>query len=1210
MIDYTINARYDRREGLVVWISDGDGRSLGLAELDDNVLPHRIHEFLAHRSFRRNIPVTVAQNSTIVEARVTGAALTPFGADKLLSVVADYVRGDLLATRAQRETIGDDLRWLAHLHQGIEQRVRSGAVSIAPLVSDGQTMAVFRVVWDRDFTGFYGSMIDAAPHGMRIPDEECVSQLADAVAKRILGLQGLKEKALQPLTASLVTGKPLPRSKESMVHKLPDWFDRHHAEPVELVIVVDEDNPHPPVFNTTGVSNNVGSFYARCVEEETMRDELADLGTCSTGAPAALALIQGAGRWPAAQAAHADFYASVFPRLDDRGTMQLAETWTSGNTTVTSTPRPLEELEDLVGPVVRVSLKARVGDDPALKEVVPGHFTSTQREQIAEDLAEIISLAPVLGRGEHGHLLGQLEDDGRLVFAESEQQKLGLGQAIQHRQHPYEMHLTLQELSEFLDGDVQRLGGAGFHVMVPSIWTKSMVQIRAEVSSSCSPKGILDANSLVNFNWRMAVGGREISEEEMKQLITATGSVVQLREGWVCLDQRSLRAARAALARTWRESHKEQLGRASADDQNSLDISLALKSLRGDNTLSIARMQQLTSGGDDAVWSNISVDFDTDDISRILGGTGIQTEQLDILDPLEDVQADLRDYQSDGVAWMQWMSDRGMGVILADDMGLGKTLQVLTLTAADARADAQRFAGTVAPLNWQIPDVGEMEKYGRFLPPGMAPPENGVRFRAYSTAAEMTAAHLSDVFRLPPSATATGQLVPGGVDADTGLAPGRHTLRQPTLVVAPAAVVDTWRNEIGKFLPDYTVHVQRGPNRPKGRELAEIVARHDFTIISYATLRHDSGSLSQVFFERLVVDEAQNVKNPKTGAWRAVNRVQRRHTIAVTGTPVENSVMDLWSVMELIVPGYLGDKDTFRTSIANPVSRDPNCDEASLLQRLTGPFILRREKNELDLGLGEKVVRKVKVSLTGEQAALYEHVCEKYTSLLDGGVPAQARSTLIFAFLTELQQVCNHPAMYLRDGSGLKNRGAFRSGKFEALQDIVTLCRDQKRRMLVFTRFVAFGEMIAEFLGGQFGSPVPFYHGSLSPAQRSTMVEQFQSEQGPPAMVISIKAGGTGVTLTKASVVVHMDRWWNPAVENQATDRAHRIGQTDKVDVFAMMCTGTMEERVDLLLDAKTMIADATVKSRGAQLAALSNEDLRELVTLRGGSGHKEMEEQ
>jgi hypothetical protein len=416
----------------------------------------------------------------------------------------------------------------------------------------------------------------------------------------------------------------------------------------------------------------------------------------------------------------------------------------------------------------------------------------------------------------------------------------------------------------------------------------------------------------------------------------------------------------------------------------------------------------------------------------------------------------------------------------------------------------------------------------------------------------------------------------------------------PHLVVCPLSVVHNWESEAARFTPTLRVVVHHGADRALDDP---DLAGADIVITTYGLLPRDLAHLGEIEWSTVVLDEAQMIKNPATHAARAARRLRAGQKIALTGTPVENRLAELWSILETVNPGMLGSREQFRHRFAKPIERNGDAEATARLRRLTQPFVLRRSKADRQLvpDLPDKIEQVAWAGLTREQAVLYQHVVDQL--LTDAATTSgMKRRGLVLAALTRLKQICNHPAHALGDGSRLGGR----SGKLARYDELVDELLDVGERALVFTQFRQMGELLRRHAAERLQLRVPFLHGGVSRTRRDAMVADFQARLGPPLLLVSLKAGGTGLNLTAAGQVIHYDRWWNPAVEDQATDRAWRIGQSRTVVVHKLVCEGTVEERIAALIDEKRALADAVVGSGEAWLSELSTAELRELVRLDG----------
>jgi superfamily II DNA or RNA helicase len=457
--------------------------------------------------------------------------------------------------------------------------------------------------------------------------------------------------------------------------------------------------------------------------------------------------------------------------------------------------------------------------------------------------------------------------------------------------------------------------------------------------------------------------------------------------------------------------------------------------------------------------------------------------------------------------------------------------------------------------------------------------------------------------------TGMGQIGLGGVLADDmGLGKGIQLIAyllsrsdpRPTLVVCPTSVVGNWQRELRRFAPDLAVTRWHGVERPVAADQASGVV-----LTTYGTLRRDIDVLAAVDWGVVALDEAQHVKNPQTAAARAVRRLRSKQTVALTGTPLENRLAELWALLDATNPGLLGSQAAFGRRFVTPVERQHDPAAATRLRRLVAPFLLRREKTDPAVisDLPPKIERNVVCPLTHEQASLYADTVERALASLRDATRMERRGRVL-ALLTHLKQICNHPAQFLAEKAP---ELVGRSGKFAALREIVGEVTDAGDRVLVFSQYVQMGRLLVAQLQADLGVDVPFLHGGTTARGRERLVEAFQAGEpgypgdpsgAPPVLLVSLRAGGTGVNLTAATHVVHYDRWWNPAVEDQATDRVHRIGQRRTVEVHKLVTAGTVEERIDELLTAKRALTDRVIGAGESWITDLGDHELRELVAL------------
>lgn len=645
--------------------------------------------------------------------------------------------------------------------------------------------------------------------------------------------------------------------------------------------------------------------------------------------------------------------------------------------------------------------------------------------------------------------------------------------------------LPTASVLDLIERGIPALTAADITVLLPREWTSVAASLSLQVRSPALPntgvEGGVGMPAVLSYDWRLALGDVELTEEELDRLSNASAELVRLRGQWVRADPRAIAAAVA------------YMGKNPAPPEPTLGDTVAL-----------------LAGGDDPNLPPIEVAGSGWAVDLLRGD--VQPEPVAMP---ADFHGVLRPYQQRGVDWLAFMTAAGLGAVLADDMGLGKTVQLLGLLAAERERD-----------------------------------------------------------------------LPG-----------------TTLLIAPMSVIGNWQREAARFAPGLRVVVQHGSGRAAGDALVAGAADADLVITTYALCAKDIGTLSRIAWRRVVLDEAQHVKNPTTAAAKAVRRLPARHRLALTGTPVENRLSELWAALDVVNPGILGSLHQFHARYAVPIEREGDADALAALRRRTAPFILRRVKTDRSIiaDLPEKFEMTVRANLTREQAALYRSVVDDSIARIAESDGAE-RKGLVLATLTRLKQVCNHPAHFLDDGSPVVRRGTHRSGKLELLDDILDAALAEGEKALLFTQFRQFGDLVVDYLRARYDDAVPFLHGGVARKRRDAMVERFQKPDGPSIMMLSLKAGGTGLNLTAANHVVHLDRWWNPAVENQATDRAFRIGQGRDVQVRKLVCVGTIEERIDELLERKQGLADDVVGVGERWITEMDDAELKEIFALSDGA--------
>ena len=601
-------------------------------------------------------------------------------------------------------------------------------------------------------------------------------------------------------------------------------------------------------------------------------------------------------------------------------------------------------------------------------------------------------------------------------------------------------------------------------------------------------------DTLLKFDWKMSVGGIEMTPQQFQDLVTRQRPLVKLGGRWIEVDP--LQAHRAA----------EVLGQTPEGEVTLGQAFTAAFRLTGQKP------------GDAANGNGPSVQLSGSDwVARLLEQS--PTASREELPQPAGLGGTLRPYQLRGFQWLAFLRKLGLGGCLADDMGLGKTIQTISLM------------------------LHEKE---------------------------------------------------------------HKIARAPTLLFAPTSVVGNWHREMRRFGPDLKVHVHQGPERLHGPDFTAAARDADVVLTSYALAHRDVEDLRSVSWHRIALDEAQKVKNPAAAGSKAIRSLGAPHRVALTGTPIENHLTELWSLMDLLNPGLLGGRKEFRDRFANAIEKQKDQQAAERLKRMIKPFVLRRTKSDPEIAgdLPEKMEMKVYCPLTGEQAAIYQRLTADMLGQIDQATGIRRRG-LILAILTRLKQVCDHPAL-LEDSATRGSVEPSRSGKCERLLEMLEEVRDEGESALVFSQYREMGDALKPMIERELGVKVHFLHGGVPQPKREEMVQEFQEtaveKDGRPAVpqvfVLSLRAGGLGLNLTAARHVFHFDRWWNPAVENQATDRAHRIGQTKSVQVHKFVTLGTVEERIDKLLEDKRALAENIVGTGDDWLTDLSTQELREYLAL------------
>lgn len=719
--------------------------------------------------------------------------------------------------------------------------------------------------------------------------------------------------------------------------------------------------------------------------------------------------------------------------------------------------------------------------------------------------------------------------------------------------NPTGLDLDTNDAYAFLSEFMPLLDESGVKVLAPDWWGQPASRLGARLlidseDLPASPLSLTDAqashfglSSLVRYQWQLAVGDQPLSIDSFQSLAQRGTPLVRIGGRWV-------------------EIRRE-------------DLEQGVRYLRenpgGETTLLEAlRLAQGPAGKESGI-QVLGVDS-RGWVAEIFGPTDA-SERIDLLTQPTRFQGTLRPYQLAGLSWLAFLDRFGLGACLADDMGLGKTIQLIAL------------------LQHERERCPEGERVG------------------------------------------------------------------PTLLIAPMSVLGNWHRELTRFAPELSVQIHHGLDRPQGDAFDRTIATSDVVVTTYALATRDRDTLARTEWRRVVLDEAQHIKNPPTKQTAAIRSLLARHRVALTGTPVENRLSELWSIMEFCTPGYLGTAGDFQRRFAVPIERHRNRDRAERLKSLVRPFVLRRLKTDPKVitDLPSLVEMRQHVPLTNEQATLYDSVVEEMLRRVDRAEGIRRRG-LVLSALVKLKQICNHPAHYLREvldeASGRARTGAAdangnadanggteanegartvslessgeesandpapvipddgallsaRSGKSQRLMQMLEELHAAGDRALIFTQYRQMGHLLVAMIRRELDIEALFLHGGTPQGRRDQLVDRFQSnDPSCPVFILSLKAGGVGLNLTAANHVFHYDRWWNPAVENQATDRAFRIGQMRSVNVHKMISAGTLEERIDQMIEQKTELAAQIIGSGEAWLTELSTGQLRELISLRHSS--------
>lgn len=705
----------------------------------------------------------------------------------------------------------------------------------------------------------------------------------------------------------------------------------------------------------------------------------------------------------------------------------------------------------------------------------------------------------------------------------------------------WDVYLTTDELLSFINDAVPRLRERGIIVMLPRMWRRQAVtahmHLRDEEATAAPQLGL---DHIVAFDWRVSIGDIDLTDKEMSDLVAAKSGLINLRGEWVLADAASIRSI---------SQYMEQLRKSSTGSiMNQLKQAkqrLAAAKTAGDDTAEIERtIEELTAALDNPSSGEISL--------KELRELNLTAETTDPI----------------AVTGHDWQVSL-IGGAIRHELPAPRRIPIPAGVTASLREYQRRG---VDWMYWMA-----RQGLGAVL------------------ADDMGLGKTLQLLALEAAERDSSELEPTAVESV-----GQVGKVGPSLVIAPTSVVGNWAREAKKFTPHLKILVHHGTERKKDQEFLGTVTDYDIVITSYGVASRDYQLLGQQHWHRVTLDEAQHIKNSSTKISKAVRSLPADHRMALTGTPVENRLLELRAILDFCNPGILGSVSFFKHHFSKPIEVTGDEKKQEQLRNLTAPFILRRLKSDPAIigDFPEKTETVITVDLTKEQAALYTAYVNDLTTQLEQA-EGIGRRGLVLASLTKIKQICNHPAHFLGDGSPMLRGNHHRSGKVEELMQIVENARDHGEKVLIFTQYKAFGDMLTPYLSDYYGQKIPFLHGGVSKSGRDIMVQQFQAPDGAPAMVLSLKAGGTGLNLTAANIVVHMDRWWNPAVENQATDRAYRIGQDKNVFVYKLITAGTVEERIHDIISGKSELAAAMIAQGEGWLTELSDAELATLLSYR-----------
>ena len=694
------------------------------------------------------------------------------------------------------------------------------------------------------------------------------------------------------------------------------------------------------------------------------------------------------------------------------------------------------------------------------------------------------------------------------------------------------------ELLKFLQDCLKKLQLFGIQTEIPKNLLnigKPKPKMRLQGSMSF---GAFTAGDLLDFDWEIAIGDENISAKEFLELAEQADGLLKYKSSYVQITEQDLQSIRDKIEGKSSESAKNGK-KATGNAEGTAAEGATGNAATSDNEIleedSIPEITQAKLV--QACFTGECDNIPVEMASDFKQQFDAWRAETDIPLP-EHLNATLRPYQIRGYSWMYKNLEIGFGCILADDMGLGKTLQVITFLL-------------------------KMKQEGKFA-------------------------------------------------------------EKKAIVVMPAGLLCNWQVEIKKFAPDLTFFAYHGGRR----DLEKFNA--DMLLTTYATFRKDFDELNSHEWQTIIIDEAQNIKNADSEQSKLLRRMRAPMKIAMSGTPVENRLMEFWTIMDFTNRGFFPSASEFREKFETPIQKNGNQIVAETFRKITAPFMLRRLKTDKSIisDLPDKIIQDEYAELTRSQAALYQKTLEHFMqelemeqALSEKANDAHAlfkRKGIILQMILALKQICNHPATFLKglaaksaadspeqdaatvptESADSKKSNKLESGKMQMLLDLLKSIQEQGEKTLIFTQFAEMGHLLKSTIESELGLRTHFYHGGCTQTQRSEMIQDFQENPDCKVLILSLKAGGTGLNLVAASQVIHYDLWWNPAIEAQATDRAFRIGQKRNVQVHRFITKGTFEEKINALLETKKAIANLTVNAGETWLADMDDKQLAEVFCL------------